>query len=236
MRRCGRQNRFDNCNQKENAEREAKESEERLIAEEAERAAKRPRHYDLDLAILNEDSKHGSDVPSLRTTLDVLVQEPRPRAVGDREAYVFDDDDAEREETELADLRRRMQGLKVVARAKVTQDRVYSAAYHPEPTKDLIFFGDKHGQLGIWDARAPSDEAEDDEDERPPEEREGGKSWQLQMHWPATSKSSISSIKLDPVNSHSVSTTAFELASLGLTPVLSCTPPPMIALSDTSTL
>jgi len=31
--------------------------------------------------------------------------------------------------------------LKVVARAKVMQDRVYSAAYHPDPTKDLIFFG-----------------------------------------------------------------------------------------------
>lgn len=34
-----------------------------------------------------------------------------------------------------------MRGLKVVSRAKVTQDRVYSAAYHPEITKDLIFFG-----------------------------------------------------------------------------------------------
>jgi hypothetical protein len=31
--------------------------------------------------------------------------------------------------------------MKVVARAKVTQDRVYSAAYHPDPTMDLIFFG-----------------------------------------------------------------------------------------------
>ena len=71
---------------------------------------------------------------------------------------------------------------------------------------------DKHGQLGIWDARAPAEDDGDDDDE----ETEGtpaarraakseGKVWQLQAHWPATSKSSISSIKFDPINSHSVS-------------------------------
>lgn len=140
----------------------------------------------------------------MRRVLGEITREARPRAIGDRDAFVFEDD-GEKEETELADLRQRMQGLKVVARAKVTKDRIYSAAYHPEPTKDLIFFGDKHGQLGIWDARAPPDEVgEEEEDERPQEEREGGKYWQLQVHWPATSKSSISSIKLDPADSHSV--------------------------------
>jgi WD repeat-containing protein 76 len=46
-----------------------------------------------------------------------------------------------REAAEVAALSERLRELKVVARAKVTQDRVYSAAYHPEPTKDLIFFG-----------------------------------------------------------------------------------------------
>jgi hypothetical protein len=45
------------------------------------------------------------------------------------------------EEAEVAALRERFRNLKVVARAKVTQDRVYSAAYHPDPTTDLIFFG-----------------------------------------------------------------------------------------------
>lgn len=114
-----------------------------------------------------------------------------------------------------------------MSRAKVTQDRIYSAAYHPEKSKDLIFFGgtcglvscnyertpanninisDKHGKLGIWDARAPADEIGDDNgDVASTEDREGGKYWQLQPHWPATSKSSISSIKLDPIDSHSVS-------------------------------
>jgi WD repeat-containing protein 76 len=45
------------------------------------------------------------------------------------------------EAAEVAALRERFQNMKIVARAKVTQDRVYSAAYHPDPTTDLIFFG-----------------------------------------------------------------------------------------------
>lgn len=76
-------------------------------------------------------------------------------------------------------------------------------------TKDLVFFGDKHGQLGIWDARAPAQESLDGDGNTIVSE-EGGQYWRLQMHWPATSKSSISSIKFDPVDSHSVFTTAYD--------------------------
>jgi hypothetical protein len=192
--------------QKEEEERRAKEEEERLLVEEQARAAKRPRHQDLDLTELAGDATDAQALPRLRTMLAQVTDWVRPRKVGDRDAFVFDDDeDEEKEDAELADLKSHMQALKVVSRAKVTQDRVYSCAYHPEPTKDLVFFGDKHGMLGIWDARAPADEVgEDEEDDRPIEEREGGKYWRLQLHWPATSKSSISSIKLDPVDSHSV--------------------------------
>jgi WD40 repeat protein len=39
---------------------------------------------------------------------------------------------------------------------------------------------------------------------------EGGRYWRLQTHWPATSKSSISSIKLDPIDSHSLFTAAYD--------------------------
>jgi hypothetical protein len=47
----------------------------------------------------------------------------------------------DKEAAEVTALRERFQNMKIVARAKVTQDRVYSAAYHPDPTTDLIFFG-----------------------------------------------------------------------------------------------
>lgn len=176
------------------------EAEERLQAEEAARIAKRPRHHDLDWQALANGVTEETEIPSMRTSLMSFVNTLYPREVGDRDRYVFDDES--KESSELTDLRERLESLKVVSRAKVTKDRIYSAAYHPEPTKDLVFFGDKHGQLGIWDARAEPEE--DDEDERPAEEREGGKYWKLQTHWPATSKSSISAIKFDPVDAHSV--------------------------------
>lgn len=69
------------------------------------------------------------------------------------------------------------------------------------------YSSDKHGQLGIWDARASPDEDEDGD--IAPENREGGKYWRLQLHWPATPKSSISCIKVDPIDSHNVTLTSY---------------------------
>lgn len=66
------------------------------------------------------------------------------------------------------------------------------------------FREDKHGQLGIWDARAPADDVGEEDDDVDPEQREAGKYWRLQAHWPATSQSSLSCIKFDPIDAHSV--------------------------------
>jgi hypothetical protein len=63
---------------------------------------------------------------------------------------------------------------------------------------------DKHGQLGIWDAQAIKDEVEDEDGDVSQIDREGGKIWRLQPHWPATSKSSISCCKLDPLDAQTV--------------------------------
>ena len=83
------------------------------------------------------------DADSLTKLNDLLEQVckvPYPRRVGEEDAFTFDDN-SKAEEAEVADLRKKLNTLKVVSRAKVTQDRIYSAAYHPEVTKDLIFFG-----------------------------------------------------------------------------------------------
>ncbi|TFK86915.1 WD40 repeat-like protein [Polyporus arcularius HHB13444] len=188
--------------------RRRQEEDERLEAAEREREAKRPRHHDLDLSTLTGEISP-EDLSELRATFQVVLKTPRPRGISGDDAYVFEGD--KQDKAEVHELKEKLGKLKVVARAKVTQDRIYSAAYHPEPTKDLIFFGDKHGQLGIWDARAPVDEVADDDDEGPSaEDREGGKYYRLQMHWPATSKSSISSVKFDPIDSFSVYTSAYD--------------------------
>ncbi|KAG7092509.1 hypothetical protein E1B28_008860 [Marasmius oreades] len=185
-------------------EQRAQDAEARLEAEERARAAKRPRHEDLDLQVLTKDDPE--EASSLSDQLQALSQQRRRTA--DPEAYVYDDD--KKEQREVEDLRKKLQNLKVVSRAKVTQDRIYSAAYHPEVTKDLIFFGDKHGQLGIWDAQALPVEVDDDDEEGNSDDREGGKYWRLQVHWPATSKSSISSLKLDPTDSHTIYTSSYD--------------------------
>ncbi|KAF8077901.1 WD40-repeat-containing domain protein [Lyophyllum atratum] len=189
-------------------EQRAKEAEERLEAEERVRIANRPRTSDLDLvALLEQEDLH--EVSSLSAMFQTVTRTAYPKRVGDPEAFAFDDD--KKDEAAVADLRQRLQSLKIVSRAKVTQNRIYSAAYHPEVTKDLIFFGDKHGQLGIWDAQAPPDEVVDEDAETVTDtDGERGKYWRLQAHWPATSKSSISSVKFDPVNAHNVYTSSYD--------------------------
>ncbi len=44
-------------------------------------------------------------------------------------------------ERAVQEIKEKVQNLKVVARAKVVTERIYCAAYHPDVTKDLIFFG-----------------------------------------------------------------------------------------------
>lgn len=74
---------------------------------------------------------------SLSTELKAITS--HSRRIGDPEAFAFDDD--KRDERHVEELREKLKDLKVVSRAKVTQDRIYSATYHPDVSKDLIFFG-----------------------------------------------------------------------------------------------
>ncbi|KAL1712101.1 WD40-repeat-containing domain protein [Schizophyllum commune] len=177
--------------------RRAKEEAERLEAEERAREAKRPRHQDLDLRTINSPSKSKKS-PSKSTAGSESTTTGWRRAA-DPEDFVYSAAESKKEDAEVTGLRESLQGLQIVSRAKVTQDRVYSVAYHPEKSKDLIFFG------------APTDD-EVDEDGEPsdPSTEEGGKYWRLQLHWPATAKSSISTIKIDPVNSQTIYTTSYD--------------------------
>ncbi|PFH54309.1 hypothetical protein AMATHDRAFT_72815 [Amanita thiersii Skay4041] len=186
----------------------AKEAEERLKAEEHARIAKLPRHQDLRLSILVGEEA-AEDADKVASELVNATRKAYPRSIGDPASFDFEDEN--KDSAAVKELRQRLANMKVISRAKVTQNRIYSCAYHPEVTKDLIFFGDKHGQIGIWDARAPPEESADgDGDISIPENGEGGRYWNLQVHWPATSRSSISCVKFDPINSHNVYTTSYD--------------------------
>ena len=85
------------------------------------------------------DSLDEAEQYTLRTVFQSILKESHPRKAGKQDAFVFDDD--EKEDPDVVALKKRFSKMKVVSRAKVTQNRVYSAAYHPDTTKDLIFFG-----------------------------------------------------------------------------------------------
>lgn len=121
-------------------ERQKKEEEDQILAEEQARSVKRPRAHDLDLSILTSAEELGDDeMSALRGTLQVITNKSIPRGIGSVDAWVYDSD--KRIEKETQELRKRLGEMRVISRAKVTQDRIYSAACHPEPTKDLFFFG-----------------------------------------------------------------------------------------------
>jgi WD40 repeat protein len=88
----------------------------------------------------------------------------------------FDDQDIKQTtDKDLKKLRERMSSLELwdawdPSRIKITPERIYSMAFHPTPSKPIVFAGDKLGNLGIIDAsqkpvRAVKQEGDDDEDE-----------------------------------------------------------------------
>ncbi|KAI0810927.1 WD40-repeat-containing domain protein [Irpex lacteus] len=192
-----------------------KAEEERLAEEERAREASKPRHDDLEMNTLLDD-QDASSVMALTSSLQVALETSQPVRVGNQEDFTYDSDHGgkKKEKREVEGLKEVFGGMKVVSRAKVTKERVYCAAYHPEVTKDLIFLGDKNGSLGIWDARAQADVPDDDVDDTATPARSTddgeGKHWRMQLHWPATASSSISAIKFDPTDSHSVLTSSYD--------------------------
>lgn len=129
--------------------RKREEEEERIAAEEQAMLAKRPRTHELDLVeLIDAGELDHDDTSALRRTFQAVTNNPMPRRMGSVRDWVFDRNDKDKEEVEA--LRERLSKMKIVARAKVTEDRVYSAAYHPEPSKDLIFFGGEYDFVNIY--------------------------------------------------------------------------------------
>jgi len=118
--------------QAEEEVRHAKEAEERFQRQEEERAAKRPRHQDLDLSTLG-DNMSTDELADLTATLG-----NRGRITSRREVERGCNlDDADEEASRVAELKQQFAKMKIVSRAKVTQDRVYCALYHPEQVTSL---------------------------------------------------------------------------------------------------
>lgn len=119
----------------------------------------------------------------------------------------------------VAELRQKFSSMAIKKYAKVTSDRVFSMVIHPDPTKTLVFVGDKTGQLGIWDPLAEKDDKDDEEGEEG--EDHEGKHWRIQAH----GSSSVSCIKVSPSDHTKVrALLSRTLTSALTTPLLPCLP------------
>jgi WD repeat-containing protein 76 len=99
------------------------------------RQARLPRHQDLDLEVLLGGDADDKGRAELAIQLSGLCGSSHPGVVGD--AHDWDEDKTNPEKVRL---REELKKMKVVSRAKVTQDRVYSMAYHPEPVSCVTLF------------------------------------------------------------------------------------------------
>jgi hypothetical protein len=109
-----------------------------LEQEERKRVARLPRHHNLDLETLGTGEQTPEETAELRASLSQLSYQKdffEPGAMS--EAYF----EERLVDSALEELKAELEDLMVVSRAKVTQDRIYSSAYHGDKTKDLIFFG-----------------------------------------------------------------------------------------------
>ncbi len=169
----------------ESLKRKIEEEEEEARA--AQEEAKRARHEVHDLKALTGDSLGADELEDLRMSLRSA------RTLKGAEAEPKTEFTAETKE--LSQLMNRMQLRSV---SKVTPARIYSALFHPTTDKDLIFLGDKEGGIGVWDASAETDEAED--------VMPAGKAWTLRAH----GKSPVTCLKIDPVSSNTLYSASYD--------------------------
>ena len=119
--------------------RKKKEEEERFEAEERARRARQPRHEELDIPTLMPDSEE-HEIDELASTLGSISKSSYASRISNK-LYVFSN--TSEEKAEVDNLKKRLKDMKIVSQNKLTSDRIYSSAYHPEKSKDLIFFGGK---------------------------------------------------------------------------------------------
>jgi WD repeat-containing protein 76 len=113
-------------------ERAAREEQDRLDAQRLAEKAKEPRHQDLDLQEVleaqDDEEENEKSRALLLAQLGELCTQPYPRAIGR-------DSDKEKGSTEKEKVKTELEGMRIVSRAKVTGDRIYSMAYHPEKVR-----------------------------------------------------------------------------------------------------
>jgi hypothetical protein len=182
-----------------------RQMEEREAAErEAYEAAKRARHEQHDLAfLLGEDA--AADVTSKKRLEAALrnIAATKPTLTSDLLEDAKEDKRRIRNgdgvNDQYKDLKEKLDKMQLRSVDKAAQRRVYSMLMHPSADKDLIFVGDKEGNIGVWDPLASNDEEDKDA-------MASGYSWSLQVH----GKAPITCLRFDPVSADSLFSSSYD--------------------------
>ena len=92
------------------------------------------------------------DLDSLKNALASSSSTSNPRP------YDADEEGKAGDKAELLKLREQFEGLVIRSQIKATDERVFSMQVHPDPTKTLVFVGDKYGmskRTSAIDVRIP---------------------------------------------------------------------------------
>ncbi|CAO1624454.1 unnamed protein product [Sympodiomycopsis kandeliae] len=63
-------------------------------------------------------------------------------------------------------LQQEFKDMTLLATNKVTPKRIYTAAFHPSTTRDVVFTGDKEGYISVWEPLAKRDTPGDGDDQK----------------------------------------------------------------------
>ncbi len=132
-----------------------RKAEDEYAAEQQATKAKRQRHSgELNLSDVVVGGREWDKSENFFADVVSRGAKPYERTFGDSEVR-------ETTDKELRSLREQMSGLELYTgfepnRIKITPERIYSLGFHPTTDKQLVFAGDKLGNLGIFDASQTS--------------------------------------------------------------------------------
>ena len=210
-----------------------KAEDEYVAVQEAARVKRQRQSGPLDLSDVVVAGKDWDKSENFLVDVVSRGAKPYQRTFGETEVKQTTD-------KELRALRAQMSGLELYDgfepnRIKLTPERIYSMGFHPTTDKQLVFAGDKMGNLGIFDASQKASPAKKDngvkkeeEDEEAEEEDPDPAITSFHCH-----TRTISSFQFSPANPSHLYTSSYD-SSLRLLDITKSKSTEIYAPTDTS--
>ncbi|TIB74001.1 WD40 repeat-like protein [Wallemia mellicola] len=140
----------------------------------------------------NDDDNDENDEETDAHDAEQLSAYLQSRAPVMRPTHIADEEDNTNSDETIDKFKERMESLQLRTIQSVTANRIHSMQYHPDKESELVFAGDKYGQLGIL---------------RYDTEEDTSQIWRLQPH---ANKYALSCIRFDVQNSRNAFTCSYD--------------------------